>query len=273
MHSFLKQKKIGFIGAGNMTRSLVSGLSLNKDIDLNKIFIANRTQIKAKNLADRLGVKASKHVDELLEEVDIVVIAIKPQDLPEFIDSYGKSFTEDQLILSLCAGIKLADLQDQLPDVQGVARLMPSTTCEFGSGVLGVYSETEALSLEIEEYFESVGSVQIAEDEDALDGVMISAASGVGFILEIMQIWSEWLGDMGFDQANADEITKMSFAGVGEMLKKSDKTFAQMQAEVTSKKGVTLAGLEGMRLANLDEALNKGFEAALKRNKELEELL
>jgi pyrroline-5-carboxylate reductase len=150
---------------------------------------------------------------------------------------------------------------------------MPSTTCEFGSGILGVYSDNENLAEDIADYFSSVGFVEVVDNEDALDGVMISAASGVGFILEIMQIWSEWLHEMGFEQESADEITRISFAGVSEMLKNTSKSFSQMQRDVSSKKGVTLAGLEMMRSANLDEVLNKGFAAAIKRSKELEKLL
>ncbi len=273
MHSFLKQKKIGFIGSGNMTRSLISGLSLNQNTILKNIYVVNRTVSKAKDFAEKYKVNFIEHVDDLMENCDIVVLAMKPQDLPGFLNSYGKSFTEGHLVLSLCAGVKLKTLQDQLPMVQGVVRLMPSTTCEFGKGVLGVYSENENLSLEMEEYFSSVGTVKVVDDENALNGIMISAASGVGFILEIMQIWSEWLSEMGFDQEGADEITKVSFAGVSEMLKTSDKTFSKMQNDVTSKKGVTLAGLEMMRASHLDDALNKGFEAALRRNKELEDLV
>ncbi len=175
--------------------------------------------------------------------------------------------------MSLCAGVKLQQLTDELPEVNSVVRLMPSTTCEFGRGVLGVYSENEAMNEEIGEYFSSVGLVQVVEDETALDGVMVSAASGVGFILEIMQIWSEWLSDMGFDEESSAEITKMSFAGLSELLEHSEKSFSKLQSEVTSKKGVTLAGLEEMRAHRLDDALLKGFAAALKRNEELSKLI
>lgn len=256
-----------------MTRSLVSGLSLNPGINLKNIYVVNRTPAKAKAFSETFKVNFVEDVEDILDMCDILVIAMKPQDLPEFLNSYGKGFTEDHLVLSLCAGIKLENLESELPAVQGIVRLMPSTTCEFGKGVLGVYSNNEVLALEVEEYFSSVGTVQIVEDENALDGIMISAASGVGFILEIMQIWSEWLADMGFEQASADEITKASFAGVSEMLKNSDKTFSQMQNDVTSKKGVTLAGLKMMRASQLDEVLSKGFEAAVRRSKELEDLV
>ncbi len=273
MHIFLKQKKIGFVGAGNMTRSLVAGLLLNPDINLKNLYVVNRTSLKAKNLSKKYNINYIKHVDDLLDLCDIIIISIKPQDVLEFLSSYGKSFTEEHIVLSLCAGIKLKSLKNQLPQVNDFVRLMPSTTCEFGSGVLGVYSDNEALALEVEKYFYSVGLVQIVQTEEALDGVMISVASGVGFILEIMQIWSEWLSEMGFDSESADEITRISFLSVSKALKASNKSFMQMQNDVTSKKGVTLAGLKMMRSSGLDEILNKSFQAALRRSKELEELI
>lgn len=273
MNVFLKNKKIGFIGAGNMTKSLISGLSFSKDLDSKNIFICNRTYEKSEALVERYNVEAVNHIDDLLDQCDVIVLSIKPQDLNPILESYGKSFSEHQTVLSLCAGIQLSSLKEQLPQVKNIARLMPSTTCEFGTGVLGVYSENSNLSSELEDYFDSVGSVYVVESEEALDAIMISAASGVGFILEFMQIWSEWLEEMGFDKGSSEEITAVSFSGVAEMLKNSKESFSSLQNNVTSKKGVTLAGLEMMRSLNLDGTLNKSFAAALKRSKELSDLV
>jgi len=273
MNFYLKTKKIGFIGSGNMTRSIIKGLKFNKDINLNNIFVCNRTSEKAKAMSESLGVEYAEHVDEILEICDILVISIKPQDLKTFLESYGKSFTEDQIVLSLCAGVKLQSLHEQLPQVKNIARLMPSTTCEFGKGVLGVFSDNEEVASELAEYFQSVGAVYAVDSEEFLDSIMISAASGVGFILEMMQIWSEWLEEEGFDRESSNEITKLSFAGVSAMLENTDKDFSKLQSEVTSKKGVTLAGLEMMRSMGLDDALNKGFAAAHRRSKEMEDLV
>jgi len=273
MNFFLKTKKIGFIGSGNMTRSLIKGLSFNQDINLNNIYVCNRTSAKAENMSKNLKVNYAEHVDQILETCDIVVISIKPQDLKIFLESYGKSFTEDQIVLSLCAGVKLEALHENLPQVKNIARLMPSTTCEYGKGVLGIFSDNESVAAELEEYFSSVGAVYAVETEDALDKIMISAASGVGFILEVMQIWSEWLEEEGFDAESSGEITKLSFAGVSAMLDNTDKRFSKLQSEVTSKKGVTLAGLEMMRSMGLDDVLNKSFAAAGRRSKEMEDLV
>lgn len=273
MSPVLKRLKIGFIGAGNMTRSLIGGLSKNPEILKENLYVCSRSSEKAKNLAMKYDVQFTEHIDQVLENCDWVVLSMKPQDLPDFLDSYGKSIDENHKILSLCAGISLESLKRQLPQAASVARLMPSTAAEYGSGVLGVYTDDEILSEDIEDFFSSVGRVQIVENEELLDGIMISAASGIGFLLEVLQIWSEWLEEMGFEASQAEEITKMSFQGVSELIKKTDKSFSRLQSEVTSKKGVTLAGLEAMRSSDLDDALNKGFQAALRRSKELSEII
>ncbi len=256
-----------------MTKSLISGLSLNSDVNLKNLYVVNKTPLKAKNLSEKYNINYLRHTDDLFDVCDIIIISIKPQDLPEFLNSYGKNFRKEHTVLSLCAGIKLKSLKSQLPTINDLVRLMPSTTCEFGNGLLGVYSENKTLALEVKKYFYSLGSVHVVETEEALDGIMVSAASGVGFILEIMQIWSEWLSDMGFDSESADEITRVSFLGVSETLKMSNKSFIQMQSGVTSKKGVTLAGLEIMRSSGLNEILNKGFQAAILKSKKLDQLI
>ena len=278
VNSYLKRQKIGFIGSGNMTKSLVSGLILgNMEPEFKiaeNIYVSSRTQDRAKNLSKKYGVHSASHNDEVLDQCDWIVLSMKPQDLPNFLDSYGKSFTEHHSVISLCAGISLTSLKKELPQVKAVARLMPSTAAEFGSGVLGLYSESERFSQELSQFFGAVGSIQVVETEDFLDGIMISAASGVGFLLEVLQIWSEWLEDLGFTKAQSQEIARQGFYGLVEILKRSKKTdFYQLQSEVTSKKGVTLAGLEAMRSSDLDRVLNKGFEAALRRSQELSKLI
>lgn len=274
MNPFLKRIKVGFVGSGNMTRCLVSGLAIGTDPELLKnIFVSSRSSDKAKNLAEKYSVNHAAHNDEILDQCDWVILSMKPQDLPEFLNSYGKSFAPHQSLISLCAGLSLESLKKEIPQVTRVARLMPSTPAEFGSGVLGLYSDNEAFAQDISLFFKNVGSVQSVESEELLDGIMISAASGVGFLLEVLQIWSEWLEEIGFSKVQAQEIAKRGFTGVSEVLKESNKDFYQLQSEVTSKKGVTLAGLEAMRASDLDTALNKGFEAALRRSQELSKLL
>lgn len=269
----LKNKKVGFIGAGNMARAIISGLRMNSEIEAKNIFVVSRTEEKSKNLEKSFGVQSVSYADDIFDKCDYIVLAMKPQDLPDFLSSYGKSFTEDHSLLSLCAGITLDTLRQEVPQSKEIARLMPSTTCEFGKGIMGIYSESKFLSESIEELFSSLGLILSVNNEAALDGIMISAASGVAFILEIMQIWSEWLADMDFEKDQSDTLVKASFAGVAELLKLSPKSFSQLQVEVTSKKGVTEAGLEAMRSADLVSVLNKGFEAALRRNEELQNLI
>lgn len=277
MNPYLKRIKVGFIGSGNMTKSLVSGLILdNIEPDFKiaeNIYVSSRTADRSKNLSKKYGVHSASHNDEVLDECDWIVLSMKPQDLPEFLDSYGKSFTEHHSVVSLCAGISLDSLKKELPQVKAVARLMPSTAAEFGKGVLGLYSDSEIFSHDLSQFFKNVGSVQVVDSEEFLDGIMISAASGVGFLLEVLQIWSEWLEDLGFTKEQSQEIARQGFGGVAEILKHSKKDFYQLQSEVTSKKGVTLAGLEAMRSSDLDTALNKGFEAALRRSQELSKLV
>jgi len=278
MSPFLKRIKVGFVGSGNMTRCLVSGLASGWALEnhkelLSNIYVSSLSSGKAKALSEKFSVTHATHNDEILDQCDWIVLSMKPQDLPDFLNSYGKSFEPHQSVISLCAGISLESLKKELPQVTRVARLMPSTPAEFGSGVLGLYSDNETFVQDISLFFKNVGSVQSVESEELLDGIMISAASGVGFFLEVLQIWSEWLEEIGFTKSQAQEIARRGFTGVSEVLKESRKDFYQLQSEVTSKKGVTLAGLEAMRAADLDTALNKGFEAALRRSQELAKIL
>src|SRR5690606_24617928 len=128
---FLRSKKIGFIGAGNMTKAVASSLVETNTINANKLFISSRTQDKVKKLADNLGIVECSSSDDVIEKSDIVVLAVKPQDLGLLLDDIGKSFEEHQLVISFAAGYDNKWLRQHIPRADSIVRVMPSTAAKI----------------------------------------------------------------------------------------------------------------------------------------------
>ena len=108
------------------------------------------------------------------------------------------------------------------------------------------------------------------QDEDQFEAFMIACSSGTGFVFELMTYWQEWIEEHGFDPEVAKVMTIETFLGASELaLKTPDLSLEELQSRVTSKKGVTAAGLESMRELEIERALRVSFEKAALKNKEM----
>ncbi|MCB0393696.1 MAG: pyrroline-5-carboxylate reductase, partial [Bdellovibrionales bacterium] len=153
-----------------------------------------------------------------------------------------------------------------------LARVMPNTPSKIRKGVVGycVAEGAEYSADLIEELLGPLGHVVRVEEGESFEAFTVTAASGPGFILEIMQIWQEWLEDYDFDAEESRQIIVETFGGIAELAKREPTlSLSDLQAQVTSKGGVTQAGLESMREMELDRLFRVSFEKAVLRDREL----
>ncbi len=270
---FLNSKKLGFIGAGNMTASVISGLTSLEKISPNKVLVTSRTQDKVSALAAKFKISECFSNDEVIEKTDIVFLSVKPQDLDLLLDNIGKSIDEHQIVVSFAAGYSLKRLRKSIPRAESIIRVMPTTAAKISQGILGYTFESldsqvkhEAM---IKEILSVLGTPIFAANEELFDALMVGCSSGIGFIFEFMQIWSEWLEEKGFSFEESKVMTTETFLAASMLTKASRESFAKLQNQVTSKKGVTGEGLESFRAMDLDRTLRIGFENALLRSEKI----
>ncbi len=131
------RENIGFIGAGNMAQALIQGWLRKQLVKPTEIFVSNRTPGKLVELTKKFGITACATNEELIDKCDIVLIAVKPQDLEAAIEPIASSFNEDQVVISLAAGTSLKKLKNLLPKNQHLVRLMANTPARIGKGTFG----------------------------------------------------------------------------------------------------------------------------------------
>lgn len=264
--------KIGFLGVGNMAQAIIKGLIENKTIPAEHIFASNRSPGKLQKVIEQYKVKGLGNNEEVIDAADIIVLAMKPQDLSTAIDSIASSFREGQIVVSLAAGVTLRTLERKLPQCR-IVRLMPNTPSLISRGVLGYVTslkESEAISTVIEDLFIPLGYVLGVEDEDKFEALMIACSSGTGFVFELMTYWQDWIEEHGFEKEEARRMTVETFLGAAMLAAQSPElALEDLLAKVTSKKGITAAGLESMRELEIERTLRYSFEKAALRNQEL----
>ncbi len=272
----LKSMKIGFIGAGNMTQTLVKGMLESKEISANHILVSNRTTGKLIKMSEQFNIQTRPHNQEIITECDVVILAVKPQDFSTALDGLSGQFNENQIVISLAAGISFETLQKQIP-LGRLVRLMPNTPSLIGRGVIGYMNlneEDEFVSGLMEDLFSGLGYVLKTDTEDQLEALMISCSSGTAFVFEMMMYWQDWISERGFSDEVAKKMTIETFLGAAQLAALSANVeIEELQSRVTSKKGVTAAGLTSMRELEIERTLRISFEKAAMRALEISKTL
>jgi len=265
--------KVGIIGAGNLATAIIKGLIEKKAISPQHIFVSNRTPGKLQKLSEQFQVQIEQTNEAVVEKSDIVILAMKPQDLISAVEPISSLFHDQQMIVSLAAGINFRTLEKRITNGR-IARVMLNTPALINKGVIGIVGSNEdddGLLTSIEDLFSNLGLVIKMQNEDELDALAIASSAGTGFILELMSYWQDWLEEHGFDLETAKKMTIETFVGTALLASSSTitSTLEDLQNKVTSKKGITAAGLESMRELEIERALRLSFEKANLRNQEL----
>lgn len=270
-----KATTIGFMGCGNMAQAVIKGLVDNKVIPPNKIFASNRSPGKLLKLKESYQIQVCNTNEELVEKAEIVVLAMKPQDLLAAVEPVASIFNERQIVISLAAGITMSTLKKHLHQCR-LLRLMPNTPTLIGRGIVGYLKDghEDYLDTLVEDLFSSLGKVISLKDESQLESFMVACSSGTGFVFEFMMYWKDWLQEHDFDEDIATSLTIETFLGASMLAEKNlNISIEELQNRVTSKKGVTFAGLESIREQEIERSLRVAFEKSALRNQEMAKLL
>ncbi|WP_230408556.1 pyrroline-5-carboxylate reductase [Undibacterium flavidum] len=266
--------RIAFIGGGNMAGALISGLVKNLAAPT-QVHVIDLNPDSLQNLVHRYGVSTSTSIenslDAQLQEVDVIVLAVKPQQLHTVAASLLPC-VKNQLILSVAAGIRAADLSRWLGGYTKIVRAMPNTPAMIGLGMSGLYamdavSEQErALAQNI---MQAVGETLWVAQENMIDAVTAVSGSGPAYVFYFIEALQEAAQQLGFDAAQARQLALATFNGAAQLAKQSDETVNILRERVTSKGGTTYAALCSMDASSVKTAIHQAVQAAAQRGKEL----
>lgn len=267
----IHSKKIGFIGCGHLAQAMIGAL-IETGMPKQQIFATNRTPGKLNKIVEQTGIRGLANNEHLVEQSDVVILAMKPQDLVAAVEPLANSFNASHLVISLAAGIEMPRLKKLLPGVRLWARVMPNTPVRIRQGVSGCFlaKETSPYRGLVESLLDPLGATIFVEEEELLTAISVASAAGVGFVFELFIYWQEWLEEHGFSPEQARLITTKTFLGAALLADQSQQTsFDELQNRVTSKKGITAAGLDSMRELEVERLLRYSFEKSALRNQEI----
>lgn len=261
------KQRISFIGTGKMATALISCIYKN---DISKSIIASDKNDKnLANIQKQFPIRTTKNNKEAVKNSDVVFICVKPQDIDEVLNEI-KDAINNQLIVSIAAGIKIRYIEDKLKDKR-IIRVMPNINCLVGEMAAGFSAGKYATKEDIENVRKILNSAGISFflKEDLLDAVTAISGSGPAFFAYFIQAFAEAGMKNGLPKEIAFKLASQTALGTGKLLIEKNLSPEELIDIVASKKGTTVAGLKVLKKHKVKDILIKTINASIKRSKEL----
>ena len=262
--------KITFIGGGNMASAMIGGMLKRgfKPTELRVVELLAQTQ---QRLRHDFGVQVFDSPAEAVGDADVIVLAIKPQNMREAALSLAPLLT-DQLVVTIAAGIRAADLSRWLSGYGNIVRAMPNTPALVQAGITGLYampSVAEAGRATAQTLLQAVGDTLWFDNEAALDAVTALSGSGPAYVFYILEAMQEAGVALGLTPQATRSLALATFQGASLLAAQGGEEFSELRTRVTSKGGTTERALQVMEAEGVKRALAQAILAAAERSREL----
>jgi pyrroline-5-carboxylate reductase len=265
---------IGFIGAGQMAGALASGFVAARLVEPNRIWASDPNEAARGRFAAAVpGAQVMADNREVAAAVDRFFLAVKPQQLGTVLEDLKPVTGGGHLVISICAGVPLAQIAAGLTAGVRLVRVMPNTPCLVGQSASGYClgaGATEADQQLVDRLLSAVGRA-LPLPESLLDAVTGLAGSGPAFIYLVIEALSDGGVLMGLPRDVAMALAVQTVLGSAEMVRQTGEHPAALKDRVTSPGGTTIAGLKAMEEGGVRAALVAAVQAATRRSIELGE--
>ncbi len=267
----IKNKRIGFIGAGNMGEALIRGLLESKAAHRAMVAAYDTNQSRCKYIASKYKIKQAESNMSLVRQSDIVIIAVKPQDMESALREICWDITSGKLIISAAAGIATSYIENKLKKGIPVIRSMPNTPAFIRAGVTGICKGRYATQKDMniaKAVFSAVGDV-VTVKENLMNAVTAISGSGPGYYMYIIEAFIVASMEMGLTWNTALKLVSGTALGSARLLVEGKMSPSELREQVTSKGGTTEAALKLFQKKKLSQIIVDGALAAEKRGKQL----
>lgn len=261
-------KTIGFIGGGNMARSLIGGL-LQDGYDPSKIRVCDPAPEQRQRLKQAFDIQISADAGDMLPGCECVVLAVKPQVLHSAIEPIHKQLAEIRpLIVSIAAGIRVDSIRRWLKSDLAIVRCMPNTPALIQASATGLYANTSVTSTQrdfAESVLRSVGLTLWVDEESQIDAVTAVSGSGPAYIFLVIEAMQAAAESLGLSAEQSRLLCLQTVFGAAKMALEDTEPVSKLREQVTSKGGTTEKALEVLQQGGLIELFRKAITTARDR--------
>lgn len=263
--------KVLVIGAGNMGLTYAEGMSTSPSLNRRNLMIFDKSADVIARLSEKSHFDVYENLEDCLPQADIVFVAVKPYHCEELFAEMKTMVNNEQIFVSLMAGITIAKIQENL-GVSKVVRSMPNLPAQVGKGVTS-YTGSKAVSrvelLMVRNLLDTTGESIHVKTENYIDASTGISGSGPAYVFYFMQSMLEAALKMGFSKNDSKVLVSQTFEGAVELFNRHDLSPGTWMDRVASKGGTTRAALDSMEDNNVKELIKDAAYAAFDRAVEL----
>jgi pyrroline-5-carboxylate reductase len=263
--------RIGFLGAGKMATALARGWIQSGLITPDRLLASDPLPAARQEFQQLTGVSALADNAAVVRESNVLLLAVKPQNLPALMREIRPLLNRDQLVVSIAAGATLESLEETFAPEQRIIRVMPNTPCLVGAGAsafaLGHHA-TPADGQLVQNLLNAVGRA-FPLPEHLLDAVTGLSGSGPAFVYLVIEALSDGGVRVGLPREVATALAAQTVMGAARMVLETNEHTGTLKDRVASPGGTTIAGLHALERGGLRGALMDAVEAATLRAAEL----
>ncbi len=266
----MSNKRIGFIGAGNMATAIINGIIKNKAKSAENISVYDLDKEKLEIMSDK-GVDTEESCSALAAKSDIIVLAVKPQNYDEVLSDIKNSVNENKVIVTIAAGISIDYVRNGLEINCPVVRVMPNTPLLLGKGASAL-CRSENISdedfKEVYDMFALSGEAAILP-ESQMNAIIAVNGSSPAYVYLFAKAMVDYAVSVGINREVALSLICKTFEGSAEMLRSSGDTPETLIKKVSSKGGTTIEAMKVLNEREVPKAIFDAMAACTKRAEEL----
>lgn len=264
---------IGVLGGGHMGRALLESL-LRRGVERSRLHVAEGSEPVARRLAAELGVEVTNSARPWLAGIDTLILAVKPQDMNLAIAGLQPELkTRGPLVISVAAGLSVAQLQQWCGVDVPIVRAMPNRPALAGVGATGLFASPNidaALRRRAVSILSAAGLVVEVDDEALMDVVTAVSGSGPAYFFLLAEAMAAAGKAQGLPRETALQLARATLQGAGVMAS-LETDLAALRDSVTSKGGTTAAALDSFKAQGFESMVTAAIAAAVHRGRELSE--
>ena len=263
--------RLAFIGGGAMAEAIISGVLSRGVTTAEEVSVGEPLEDRCRLLQERHGIFATTSNSEAAERGDIVILSVKPQNLPEVLAGFNGSLRRDQAALSIVAGARMSTIAEGLGH-EAVIRVMPNTPAQIGQGMsLWTCSPqvAEGMRDSTRSVLETVGKEIYVSEEKYLDMATALSASGPAYVLLFIESLIDAGVHVGLPRDMSRTLALQTVLGSTKLVEETGRHPAALKDMVTSPGGTTVEGLLALEEGALRATVINAVVAAYEKSKEL----
>lgn len=264
-------KKITFIGGGNMAEGIIKASLATKTFLSKNISVYDISQERLQYLQKTYQIQIFEDLAKSVQEAEIVLIAVRPQDAPQVLTNLKNYLTKENLVISICAGITISQIQSYVGAAIKIARVMPNVLSESHYGYSGICLSENLKSMDrdiLATIFNALGKTLFIAEKQFNVFTAFSCA-GPAYVMNCMAGLIDAGVQAGFSRQDSRKLVLDNFIGSGIALSQTGEHPLERVDKMTSPAGVTIEGVAVLNRAGLSGILMKAVQAAVKKSEEL----